>query len=651
MVPPEKQQYTGICSLLLYFRWTWIGILTFNDENGHRFLEAVSPIFSKSGICIAFIERSHTFSVVDKISEMFEQGGEIHDRIMDSKANVVVAYGPSYSVVFLRWFSYLSGQEKMTNKPGGKVWIMTAQMELTSMVYQRTWDTETIHGSLFFSVHSTAVPGFQQFIANRNPSNTRRDGFIRDFWQQAFACVFPDINEMDGEICTGKEKLEILPEPLFGMHMTGHSYSVYNAAYALSSLLCEITSFVLKLNNERNILICKNYQHILALVFAVKDINENPHLLPNVTLGFQIFDSYFTARNTYHAIMLLIYTLGRFLPNYKCDPQNTLIGVIGGLDPLASLHVATVLDIYKIPQLIYGPAPVMNDKTPGLPFYQMVPPEKQQYTGICSLLLYFRWTWIGILTFNDENGDRFLEAVFPIFSKSGICIAFIERCHTFSVVDKFDEMFEQGGKIHDTVMDSKANVVVAYGPSYSVVFLRWFSYVSGREKMTNKPGGKVWIMTAQMELTSMAYQMIWDAEIIHGSLFFSVHSNAVPGFQQFIANRNPSNSREDGFIRDFWQQAFACVFPDINEVDGEICTGKEKLEILPEPLFRMHMTGHSYSVYNAVYALSYALHVWFSFRLRHKMMANRRGLKFQKEQLWQVMTPQSCGCNKRLPHS
>ncbi|XP_042329700.1 vomeronasal type-2 receptor 26-like [Sceloporus undulatus] len=426
-------------------------------------------------------------------------------------------------------------------------------------------------------------------------------------------------------------------EPLHKYHQSGDFFigGIASQTFIISSPV-DFTQETPSASYEELALITKNYQHILALAFAVKNVNENPHLLPNVTLGFHIYDSYFTARNTYLATMLLIYTLGRFLPNYKCDPQNTLIGVIGGLDPLTSLHMATVLDIYKIPQLIYGPAPVMNDKTPGLPFYQMVPPEKQQYTGICSLLLYFRWTWIGILTFNDENGDRFLEAVFPIFSKSGICFAFIERSHTFSVVDKINEMFEQGGKIHDRIMDSKANVVVAYGPSYSVVFLRWFPHLSGQEKVTNKPEGKVWIMTAQMELTSMVYQRTWDAETIHGSLFFSVHSNAVPGFQQFMASRNPSNTTGDGFIRDFWQQAFACVFPDINEVVGEICTGKEKLEILPEPLFGMNMTGHSYSVYNAVYVLSYALHVWFSFRLRGKMVMDRRGLKFQKECLWQL---------------
>ncbi|XP_015281440.1 PREDICTED: vomeronasal type-2 receptor 26-like [Gekko japonicus] len=102
---------------------------------------------------------------------------------------------------------------------------------------------------------------------------------------------------------------------------------------------------------EELAVVIKNYQHILALAFAIKEVNKTPHILPNITLGFFIYDSYFNAKWTYQSTIKLVSTGKKFVPNYECDTQNNPIAVIGGLDFQTSLHMATLLDIYKIPQL------------------------------------------------------------------------------------------------------------------------------------------------------------------------------------------------------------------------------------------------------------------------------------------------------------
>ncbi|XP_061447652.1 vomeronasal type-2 receptor 26-like [Rhineura floridana] len=388
------------------------------------------------------------------------------------------------------------------------------------------------------------------------------------------------------------------------------------------------------LSEELNV-VPKHYQHILALAFAVKEINENPQILPNVTLGFHIYDSYFNAKWTYYATMLFISTLERFVPNYSCGTKKTPIAVIGGLDSQTSLHVSTVLDTYKIPQLIYGPAPLMKDKTPGLPFYQMVPKEDLQYQGILSLLLYFEWTWIGVVVMDTDNGEQFVQSVVPLFSQSGICLAFIERIRTLTFVTEIIDMMVQGAKIHDKIMGSKANVIVTYGESYSLALFRWFPYLSELEHVVKKP--KLWIATSQVELASFVYQRTWDTELIHGALAFTIHSNGLPGFFKFVEDRNPSSTTDDGFIKDFWQQAFGCVFPtDVHKVEGDICTGKEKLECLSGPFFEMSMTGHSYSIYNAVYATAHALHAMFTSRVKHGAIVDSGRMKLQNQQYWQL---------------
>lgn len=105
--------------------------------------------------------------------------------------------------------------------------------------------------------------------------------------------------------------------------------------------------------------VTKFYQHILALVFAVQEISKNPKLLPNITIGFHIYDSYYDARITYRTTLGLLFQSRRFVPNYKCGRQGNLMGVIGGLDSDTSSHMSDILGLYKIPQVgfmgwIYG---------------------------------------------------------------------------------------------------------------------------------------------------------------------------------------------------------------------------------------------------------------------------------------------------------
>ncbi|KAM6451771.1 vomeronasal type-2 receptor 26-like [Liasis olivaceus] len=350
--------------------------------------------------------------------------------------------------------------------------------------------------------------------------------------------------------------------------------------------------------HEDLILLPKNYQHILALVFAVKEINENPHLLPNLTLGFHIYDSYRSAQRTCQATMFLLYNLKSFVPNYICGIQNNLTAVIGGLDSKISIEIANILDIYKVPQ----------------------------------------WTWIGVVIMDNDNGERLLDMIIPLFSKHGICFTSTERINYIGSVNEFSSVFEQGAKIYDKIMEGKSNVMIFYGESNALVFLRWLPYLSKKEHDAETAKGKVWILTSQAQLASNVYQKDWDTQIIHGALSFTIHTNNPPGFQLFLEGRNPLNPKTDGFIIDFWQHAFNCVFQtsSVDKVVGDLCTGRENMENLPKIVFEMGMIGHSYSTYNSVYAVAYALHTMLSSRFRHRIREHERSLNIHNQVAWQV---------------
>ncbi|XP_034958615.2 vomeronasal type-2 receptor 26-like [Zootoca vivipara] len=388
---------------------------------------------------------------------------------------------------------------------------------------------------------------------------------------------------------------------------------------------------------EDTVVMTQIYQHILALIFAIKEINENPQILPNVTLGFHIYNSYFTPKWTYHASLELFSTQGRFTPNYKCDSQNNLVAVIGGPISEVCLYMADILCSYKIPQFIYGSAPVIDKKTQAAFYHQMFPNLEHQYNAILQILLYFKWTWIGVMSGHDDNGERFEQNVIPMFAQRGICFDFIMRIPKMSYSTEIDDMVEEGFEINKILMRSTVNALVIHGEIDTMIILRMFPRVAEHEDMPAKKNGKVWIMTAQMDFISIPLQRDWDIDFLHGAISFAIHSSEVVGFQKFLQVRNPTSEKEDGFIRVFWEQAFGCLFPNsmVDLQDEEICSGEEKLEGLPASVFEMSMTGHSYSVFTAAFAVAHALQAMHSTRYKGRMVVDG-GVKLQNQELWKL---------------
>ncbi|XP_062993092.1 vomeronasal type-2 receptor 26-like [Elgaria multicarinata webbii] len=341
---------------------------------------------------------------------------------------------------------------------------------------------------------------------------------------------------------------------------------------------------------------------------------------------------------TFHASMCVLSTQNNFIPNYKCDVQNNLIAVIGGSSSEICLSMATIVDTYKIPQLIYGSAPMMNKQFEALFSLWMFPNGDHQYEGILQLLLFFKWTWIGVMFVDDDNGERFVQNVVPMFAQNGICFDVIERFPTITYFNDIDEMVSQGIKTYSAVMRSTVNVLIIHGEIQTMIFLRMIPDLSKYEDIPIKSKGKVFIMTAQMEFTSLPFQRRWDIDIIHGALAFSIHSKEVLGFKTFLKMRNPTLEKEDSFTGVFWEEAFECLLPT-SRVDlqvGATCTGEEKLETLPASVFEMSMTGHSYSVYNAVYAVAHAMHAMHSFKCKHRPLIDGQRQKILNQQLWQL---------------
>ncbi|XP_078234370.1 vomeronasal type-2 receptor 26-like [Pogona vitticeps] len=159
-------------------------------------------------------------------------------------------------------------------------------------------------------------------------------------------------------------------------------------------------------------LIPKNYQHILAFAFAIRQISQNAQLFPNITLGYKIYDNSFNPRKTCQTTLDLLFMSKGHPPNYNCGKKEKVVAAIGGLTSENSIQMANIFSIYNIPQLSYGSFnPILSDKSQFPSFYRMVPSEDAQYDGIVQVFKSFGWNWtirVGSVNPVAPVGQRFV---------------------------------------------------------------------------------------------------------------------------------------------------------------------------------------------------------------------------------------------------
>ncbi|XP_058038463.1 vomeronasal type-2 receptor 116-like [Ahaetulla prasina] len=398
---------------------------------------------------------------------------------------------------------------------------------------------------------------------------------------------------------------------------------------------------------DQYMFITHNYQQALALAFAVKEINGHSEILPNVSLGFHIATNNLEEYTTYLLVMEFLSTKDQFIPNYKCNDQTNTVAVIGGPRTKTCLNMATTLCNYKFPQLTYGSAPLMNDDQAGIFVKWMFPDEIHQLKGILQLLLHFGWTWVGLISRYEEDRERFVQKSLSMFSAKGICFDFIECLPQMMYGSQAAEMVEKADKIYTVIMWSTVIAVIFNGEMTSILTLRMMVSVLDSDDIPKERKAKVWIMTAQMEFTSFLMQRQLPIDFLHGAISFALHSKELAEFQQFMQKRIPNLEKDDGFIRDFWKDAFECSFSsDVRDENAErICTGEEKLETLPNSVFETTTGGHSYSIYNAIYAVAHALKALHASKLKAGEKIVERRWKLQSP--WQTL-PLSI-CNEKCP--
>ncbi|XP_052028650.1 vomeronasal type-2 receptor 26-like [Apodemus sylvaticus] len=349
----------------------------------------------------------------------------------------------------------------------------------------------------------------------------------------------------------------------------------------------------------------KNYQHILAMVFAVEKINKDPNILFNMSLGFYLFNVDFSETKAMESSMALLSGESPPIPNYSCRPEKTdqLVAVIGGISTRISTQISRVLSLYNIPQISYAPFDRSLETKLQLQFsYQFPVHTAALYQGIIQLLLYFTWVWVGLVVPDDMRGELFIKEITEELNNHGICLAFAKK----------DPVFLSGGGVgwYQLVQSLiLTRVVIVFGDTHD--FLTLFFLIICCATFDN-----VWITTSDWYTTILPFKQNVIYTYFGGALSFSVHKDEILGFKDFQRSIQPRKYPHDIFIQNVWSILFECPhFYEHGVRKLSQCEQNGSLSTRSVNVWDMNTSPLSYKVHAAVYAIAQALHEELSLRV------------------------------------
>ncbi|KAM5238794.1 vomeronasal type-2 receptor 116-like [Ctenodactylus gundi] len=361
------------------------------------------------------------------------------------------------------------------------------------------------------------------------------------------------------------------------------------------------------------------YQNFLAFIFAIEQINRNPRLLPNVSLGYEFHNVLHSHLRTLEGSFILL-TGQAETPNFTCRRESKSVALLTGASWATVAQIGPLLELYRFPQLTFGAFDSMFMSSGHFPsVYQLAPKDTTLALAMVSLMLHFSWTWVGLVVPEDHKGLQFLSDIKREMDKNRICVAFVKMISTARV-----SYFFEGQKHNFLAREtSPVNVVIVY---YDTESLNDINYLIGQHFVT----WRVWVTNSQWHADMAGRNFLLDS--FHGTLVFANRHEEISGFKNFIETANPFKYPEDTFLMLYWSNIFSCSF------SGSDCTLKNcphnySLARLPVNRFDTAASDSSHNIYNAVYAVAHALHEMISQQVEVSLIGNKKTVMFSPWQL------------------
>uniref|UniRef100_A0A8C1S7Q4 Receptor ligand binding region domain-containing protein n=1 Tax=Cyprinus carpio TaxID=7962 RepID=A0A8C1S7Q4_CYPCA len=317
----------------------------------------------------------------------------------------------------------------------------------------------------------------------------------------------------------------------------------------------------------------RDFRMAQIMIFAIEEINRSEGLLPNVSVGYQIYDNCGSRLFSMNSTMALM-NGQEFAAEDRCNGQSLIHAIIGESESSATVILSRTTGSFKIPV-------VRSNNTKYYPsFFRTIASDYHQSRALAYMVKHFGWSWVGAVNTDNDYGNYGMNIFLNTAQEEGICVEYSVKFYRTET--------EKLKKVVDIIKQGTAKVIVAFLTSFEMNnLLEQLSVqnITGLQMI----GVEAWI-TAKSLITSKSFRFLG------GSLGFAVRKINIEGFSDYV-------------IKEFWDTAFPCSQTERNSSQYALnCSGYQ--DLLPLKNYNEDVPEQRYAsnVYKAVYAVAHSVH-------------------------------------------
>uniref|UniRef100_A0A671RUF0 G-protein coupled receptors family 3 profile domain-containing protein n=1 Tax=Sinocyclocheilus anshuiensis TaxID=1608454 RepID=A0A671RUF0_9TELE len=177
------------------------------------------------------------------------------------------------------------------------------------------------------------------------------------------------------------------------------------------------------------------------MIFTIEEINRNETLLPNVSIGYQIYDMCGSRLSTMSATMGLM-NGPDFGSGDRCNGQPPLPAIIGETESSATVILPSAT------------CECFSNRKDYPSFFRTIASDYHQSSALVNIVKHFGWSWVGAVNSDTDYGNNGMAVFLKIAQEEGICVEYAVKFYRTET--------EKLKKVVDTIKKGTSKVIVAF---------------------------------------------------------------------------------------------------------------------------------------------------------------------------------------------